>query len=97
MLGAIYGAVLTSSTAKRYHEVLETAREVFLYRVVDDAVNMGEKLLHSFFIVEEGDDGLVTSGELLVFVVSSRVEYGSAVKDEAATITAGIVGYATTV
>ena len=58
---------------------------------------MGKKLVHCLLFVKEGDDGLIASSELFILVISPGIVYGTAVEDEAATITAGIVGYATAI
>ena len=53
---------------------------------------MVEELLHGLLLVEELDDKLVTSGNLLVLVVASWVVDGAAVKDKSASIATGIIG-----
>ena len=92
VLGAINGTVLPACAAERYHQVLESAREVFFHRVVDDAVYMGEEVLHRLLFVEESDDGFVHASELFVLVVAPRVMYGAAVEDKAASVSTGVFG-----
>ena len=94
VLGTIYGAVLAAGAAERHHEILESARLVFLYRVIYDAIDVSEELLHGFFLVEEGDDGFIASGDLFVLVVASGIVYGATVENEATSITAIVAGNA---
>ena len=89
--------MLATCAAEVNHQVLEAAGKVFLYRVVDNAVDMGEEVLHGLFLVEEGDDGLIASGELLVLVVATGVVDGAAVEDEAASVSTGVLGDALTI
>ena len=53
---------------------------------------MLQEVLHGLLLIEEADDRLVHSRELLILVVSSRIMYGAAVKHEASSIAAGIFG-----
>ena len=86
VLGGIDRAVLTTGTAEAEHEGGEATLDITAHMGIGefiDAVEEGEDLT---IILQEADDGLVETGELLVRLVAAGVVGGTTVEHIATAI-----------
>ena len=94
MFGTIDGTMLTAGTAERDLEVGEVAFDEALDMMVHQTIDGLQEREDLAVLFEEIDDGLVESGEGLVFVVLTGIMGSAAVEDIATAITGLIYGQA---
>ena len=92
VLGGIDAAMLTTRTAKAEHEGGEATLDVTTHMVVSQFIDGIEEGQNLTIVLEESDNGLVESRQLLIRLVTSRVVRRTAVEHIATTIATLIVG-----
>ncbi len=93
VLGTVHRPVLSAGAAVCHHKVGEATFDVAGHGGVDQRIAVVEEREHFAVFFKKIHNALVKSGERFVAFVFSRVVYGTAIEYEAATISAGVVGY----
>ena len=90
LFGEEDGTVLTTGTTERDHEALEAARLIVGDTGIHECVYGGEKLVHTFLLIEVFDDWRVSAGKFLKALFAAGIRKASAIEDKSATIAAFI-------
>ena len=96
MLRRIYTAMLTACTSETEHQRGETTLHVAVYMMVGKCINMIQELQYLTIILQESDNRLIQTRQLLIRLVSARVMGTSAVEDITSTIARRILWNALT-
>ena len=86
MLRTIDAAVLTTSAAEREHEGREAALDVAAHVGIGQSIDAFEEGQYLAIVLQETDDRLVETGQLLVGLVTAGVVGGTAVEHVSAAI-----------
>lgn len=96
MLRRIYTAMLTACTSETEHQRGETTLHVAVYMMVGKCIDMIQELQYLTIILQESDNRLIQTRQLLIRLVSTRVMGTSAVEDVTSTIARRILWNALT-
>ena len=96
MLRRIYTAMLTACTSETEHQRGETTLHVAVYMMVGKCIDMIQELQYLTIILQESDNRLIQTRQLLIRLVSARVMGTSAVEDITSTIARRILWNALT-
>jgi len=86
MLGGIDGAVLTTRTSEAEHQRGEATLDIAAHVGIGQFIDRVKERQDFAVVLQEADDWLVESRQLLVRFIASGVVRGTAVEDIAATI-----------
>lgn len=94
MLGRIDAAMLSTGAAEADLQMVEAALEKTLDMMLDERVDVAEKLGNLAVFFQEADDRFVQTGQGFVLVVLAGVVGRATVEDIAASVARCILGYA---
>ena len=97
VLSRIDGAVLTASTAKTEHQAGEATLNVTAHMGIGQLIDAVEEGQNLAVVLEEANDRLVKSCQLLVRLIASWIMGGATVKDVTTAVAALVFRYALTV
>ena len=86
VLGGVDRAVLSACTSKRNRKMAETSLEVSFDRSVYQGIDVFQERKDFTILFNETDDRFIQPAEFLVWLVSSWVMDGTAVKDKTSAI-----------
>lgn len=89
MLGRIYTAMLTARATETELQGGESSLDITTYMMVCQRIDMIQELQYLSIILQETDDRLVQSRQLLIWLISARVVGASTIED----ITSSIAGW----
>ena len=93
LLGQENGAVLAAGAAERDHQTLESAELIIIYAGIHKRIDRGEELVNAFLLIQILDHRRVLAGQVAEALFSSWIRQASAVKNEAATVSAVVAGH----
>lgn len=73
MLRRIYTAMLTAGTSETEHQRGETTLHIAVYMMVGKCINMLQELQYLTIILQESDNRIVQTRQLLIRFVSTRL------------------------
>ena len=85
------GTVLATCATEGDHEAFEATRLIVAYAGVHECVHGGEKLVHTFLLIEVFDDGRVFTRKFLKALFAAWIWEAAAIEDKAAAITAFVL------
>ena len=92
LLGEENGAVLAAGAAERDHQIFESATLILADARVHEREDAGQKLVDTFLLIEEFDDGDVFAGEGFEALFPAWIGETAAVEDEAAAVAGFVLG-----
>jgi hypothetical protein len=88
MLGTIDTTMLATCATEREHEVGESTLQIAFDVHISQPIDVLQEGKYLAIVLQESDNGLVKSGQLLVGLVSTGIVRAATIKDISATITA---------
>ena len=73
MLGRIHTAMLTARTTETEHQGGETALDIAIHVMVCQLIDTLQERQNLTIILQESDDRLIQTGQLLIRLISSRI------------------------
>src|SRR5213592_63468 len=86
--------MLAAGTAERNHQIFKAALLIVADAGIHKRKDAGEKLMHALLLIEIVDDRSVFTGESLEARFAARIGQAAAIKNEAATVAAFVLGQA---